>query len=355
MEVRRLGRTELQVKRIGFGGMTIPKVSLEQAVATVNRALDLGVNFVDTAMAYGDSQHKIGQVMMSRREECYLSSRSTHMDYEGMKRDIAASLEALNTDYLDLYEPHDVSTQDKYEALLSADGALKALKEAKSEGLIRHIGFTGHNWELIKKLIATDEFEAALITYNLADHLAAESVIPIAAAHDVGLFVMKVFGNGRLLALRPIDEDRHPTIEESLRFALANEHLPLILTGVKSPDEISENVAIAEDRAPLTESELAELRAFGERLGHGYCYGCNYCMPCPEAIDIPGILRLLEQKERMGWDWPQLKTAYRRFERTADDCVDCAQCEEKCPQHLPIRERLKEAERQLGGRRHEHI
>jgi predicted aldo/keto reductase-like oxidoreductase len=355
MEVHRLGRTELQVKRIGFGGMTIPQVSLEQAVAALNRALDLGVNFVDTAMAYGDSQAKIGEVMRTRRGECYLSSRSTQMDYQGMKRDVAASLEALKTDHLDLYEAHDVSTPRKYEALLSPDGALKALKEAKLDGGIGHIGFTSHNWELTRKLIATDEFEAALITYNLADHTAAESVIPLAEAYDVGLFVMKVFGNGQLLKLRPIDDERYPTIEESLRFALANQHLPLILTGVKSPEEISENVAIAQDRARLTHSQLAELRAFGERLGRGYCYGCNYCMPCPEGIDIPGILRLLEQRERMSWDWPQVKAAYRRFERTAADCVDCGQCEEKCPQHIPIRERLQEAERQLGGRRYEHV
>jgi predicted aldo/keto reductase-like oxidoreductase len=343
-----LGRTGSEVKRIGLGGMTIPDVSLEQAVATLSRALDLDVNSVDTAMAYGDSQEKIGAVMTTRRRECYLSSRSTQMDYEGMEHDIATSLEVLKTDCIDLYEAHDVSTRAKY-------GALKALKETKADGRIGHIGFTSHNWELARKLIATDEFEAALITYNLADHTAAESVIPLAEAYDVGVFVMKVFGNGRLLRLRPVDEERCPTIEESLRSALANDHPPLVLTGVKSPEEISENVAIAQDRAHPTQSELAELRTFGERLGRGYCYGCNYCVPCPEGIDIPGILRLLEQRERMSWDWPQLKAAYRRFERTAADCVECGQCEEKCPQQLPIRERLQKAERQLGGRRDEDI
>jgi predicted aldo/keto reductase-like oxidoreductase len=348
VELRRLGRTDLKVARIGFGGMTIPHVSVEQTAATVNRALDLGVNFVDTARAYGDSEEKIGQVMKTRRQECFLSSRSPKTDYEGMKQDIAGSLGALNTDYIDLYEPHDVSTQEKYDRLMSADGALKALKEAKSQGRIRHVGFTSHNWELTKRMIETGEFEAALITYNLADHASAEAVIPVAEAHDVGLFVMKVFGNGRLLELRPVDEERHPTIEECLRFALANGRLPLILTGVKSPEEIGQNVAIAEETQSLTEAQLAHLRRLGERLGHGYCYGCEYCIPCPEGINIPGILRLLQRSERIGWDLPQLRSGYRQFDRTADDCVDCGECEEKCPQRLPIRELLQQAARRFA-------
>lgn len=347
-EVFKLGRTEFKVKRIGFGGMTIPEVSREEAIETINKALDLGVNFIDTARAYGDSEEKIGYVMKNRKEECYLSSRSLRRDYKGMKQDIEKSLKTLNTEYIDLYEPHDVSTAVAYERLLSENGALKALKEAKSEGKIRCIGFTSHNWELIKKLIQTDEFDAALVVYNVADRN-AEKIIPLAKEHNVGLFVMKVFGNSKLLEMTPIGEKRKLTVEECLRFALSNKNFPLILTGAKSPEEIEENVSIAKSYIPLTDEEEKNLKEFGDKLGHGYCYGCNYCMPCPQEIDIPKIMQLLETGERIDWHWPQLKEEYRKLKKTFDDCTDCEECEERCPQNLPIRKRLKKAKENLGS------
>jgi len=345
MEVRRLGKTEMQVSRIGFGGMTIPQVSVEQAVATINRALDLGVNFIDTARIYGngDSERKIGRVMADRRDEVYLSSRTPDTTYDGIKKAIDESLEALRTNYIDLYEPHDVSSSALYDPLMRKGGGLQALREAKQEGKIGHIGFTSHNWELIGKMIRSDQFEAGLITYNLANREAEEEVLDLAEKHDVGLFVMKVFGNASLLELSPPGEDRKPTVEECLRFALSNHQLPLILTGVKSPEEIEQNVGIANSYQPLSAAEQRELREFGGRLGRGYCYGCEYCLPCPQEINIPGILQLLDYQERINWELPQGKQGYARFQATIEDCIDCEQCEERCPQNLPIRDRLRKA------------
>ena len=350
MEIRRFGKTEMHVTRIGFGGMTIPKVSVEQAVATINRALDLGVNFVDTARIYGkgDSERKIGRVMEKRRKGVYLSSRTPDGSYDGIKKGIEESLEALRTDYIDLYEPHDVSTQARYDKLMRKGGGLKALQEARDEGTIRHIGFTSHNWELITRMIRSGEFEAGLVTYNIANREVEEEVLDLAEQYDVGLFVMKVFGNASLLELNPPGEERKPTVEECLRFALSNPRFPLILTGVKVPKEIEQNVSIAESYRPFSEEEQRELRAFGDRLGRGYCYGCEYCLPCPQEIDIPGILQLLDYHERISWEWPQARKVYARFSATIEDCVDCEQCEERCPQNLPVRKRLRQAHEKLG-------
>jgi predicted aldo/keto reductase-like oxidoreductase len=345
METHRLGKTGMQVAHIGFGGMTIPRVGVERAVATLNRALDLGVNFFDTARIYGkgDSERKIGRVMKYRRSEVYLSSRSPDMSYEGMKRAVEESLLALQTDYIDLYEPHDVSSEAKYEQLTANRGGLKALREAKEQGKIRHIGLTSHNWDIISRMIRETDIEAVLITYNLADRQAEEKVIPLAEEYDVGLFVMKVFGNARLLELSPPGKDRKPTVEECLRFALSNDRLPLILTGVKSPEEIEQNVSIAETTEQLSVEERRELADFGDRLGRGYCLGCEYCLPCPQNIPIPVITQLLDRQERMNWDWPQARMEYANFNATIEDCIDCGKCEERCPQNLPVRERLREA------------
>ncbi|MCK4284367.1 MAG: 4Fe-4S dicluster domain-containing protein, partial [Candidatus Brocadiae bacterium] len=172
---------------------------------------------------------------------------------------------------------------------------------------------------------------------------------PAAKERDVGLFVMKVFGNSRLLRLTPTDEDRHPTVRECLRFALANDDLPVILTGAKSPEEIAENAAIVEEFEGMSEEEGAELRAFGDRLSRGYCYGCDYCMPCPAEIEIPRIMRILQYRERLSWEWPQITAQYRSFERNFQDCTDCGQCEERCPQNIPVREWLKKAHQSLGA------
>jgi predicted aldo/keto reductase-like oxidoreductase len=350
MQVNELGRTGMQVTRIGFGGMTIPRVDEEQAVATVNKALDLGVNFIDTARVYGsgDSERKIGLVMKHRRKECFLSSRTTDMSYEGMKRAIDESLEALQTDYIDLYEPHDVSTREKHEQVMSKDGALRALKEARAEGKIGHVGVTGHNWALMAEMIRSGEFEAALIVYNLATRSAEDEVIDLAERHGVGLFVMKVFGNARLFKLSPPGSQRTATVEECLRFALSNPGLAMILTGAKSPEEIAQNVAVAEALSPLTDAEQRDLRAFGDRLRGGYCYDCRYCLPCPQEIDIPGILQLLDHQERLSYEWPQGRKAYAAFTATIEDCVDCGECEQRCPQNLPVRERLRKAHERLA-------
>lgn len=348
MEIARLGRTEFRVKRIGLGGLNIAQVSKKEAIRTINKALDLGVNFVDTARIYGDSEEKIGHVIKNRRNECYLSSRSSKRDYKGMKEDIEKSLKTLNTEYVDLYEPHDVSTVTAYEQLLSENGALKALKEAKAKGKIKFIGFTSHSWELTKRLIQTDEFDAALVVYNVADRN-AEKIVPLAQEHDVGLFAMKVFENSKLLEMTSLGEERKLTVKECLRFTLSNKNFPLILTGVKSPEEIEENVSVAEGYVPLTDEQQKDLRRFGDRLGHGYCYGCNYCMPCPQKINIPKIIQLLDVRERIAWHWAPLEEEYRKNERNFDDCIDCGKCEEKCPRNLPIRERLKKSKEKLGN------
>ena len=227
------------------------------------------MNPIDTTRAYGngDSEDKIGRVMKPRRDECYLRCRSTKLEYEAMKGDMDESLRTLGVDYSDLREPHDVSRASMYEQLMSENGTIKALHEPKEGGKIRFIGVTGHNWGLMRKLLESDRSDAGLVTCNVANR--KPQVIPLPKQMDLGLLVMKLFGNSRLSGLSPLDQDRKPTVEECLRFALPHDIFPMIVTGVRAPDKIEHNIEIANPYEPVSEAEQKQIRAFGDCLGRG--------------------------------------------------------------------------------------
>jgi len=262
-----------------------------------------------------------------RRKSCETDVR-LKLHYDSVKALHSArsngdeSLVALRTDCIGLYEPHDVSSGVRYERLMRKDRGLKALREAKELGKIKHIGFTSHKGDLIKRMIRSEHFESALITGNRANCDAEEEVLEPADELDVGLLVMKVFGNASILELNPPEENRRPTVEERLRFAFSNRGLPLLLTEVKSPEGIEQNVSIAEDYKRLYEKEAHDLREFGDRLGQGYFYGCAYCFPCPQDIDIPGILQQLDYQERITWELPLGRKEYAKSRAIIEDSID---------------------------------
>ncbi|MCX8170842.1 MAG: aldo/keto reductase, partial [Candidatus Bathyarchaeota archaeon] len=188
MMKRRLGKTDLRVSIIGFGAIKLPQVDFETSSKMLNRALDLGINFIDTARSYGDSEEKIGLALSGRRDEFYVSTKTGSLTYEDAVKDIELSLRKLKTDYIDLYLCHNPNSPDKFEKVMGPNGALKALKEAKSKGIIGHIGFSCHRYhETMEKGIRSGEFEAIMISYNiLDDELVGERILPLAKEMDVG-------------------------------------------------------------------------------------------------------------------------------------------------------------------------
>lgn len=331
------------MKRLGFGGMTIQRVRKKEAIRVVNRALDLGINFIDTARAYTDSEEKIGEVIKFRRKECYLSTRSPRCDYDGFKRDMEQSFDELNTDYIDIYEVHDVSSEERFDELFSSWGALRALNEAKQAGKIGWIGVTSHSWEILPKLIRTNEFDVVMLVYNPVTRDGEREVIRLAKEYNVGTLVMKVMGNGRLLELVPKVEksSRRLTPRECIRFALSNPDLSVILVGCKSIEEVEEDFKIADNFVPLSPEERVDICNFGDKFTKSYCWGCNYCMPCPEGIDIPSVMKLLDFPD---WEWPAFRSGYSKLSVKPDVCNNCGECESRCPQNLRIIEMLKKVQ-----------
>jgi aryl-alcohol dehydrogenase-like predicted oxidoreductase len=285
MPTRNLGRTGYSVGIFSLGG----QAAVEQpdneaaAVAIVERALDLGVNYVDTAARYGGdvpwSQTYIGKVMKRRRGEAFLASKTHDRTRDGSMRLLEQSLKLLQTGHLDLWQIHNLQTMEQVEQMFRPDGAVKALQEAKEQGVVRHIGVTGHaDPAVLIETISRFPFDTLLLALNAADphHLSfREKLLPLAVEKEMGIIGMKIPARGRLLAgwTPPPEGDRNrrPTdrgpgtlnIEEALRYVLS---LPVstVIVGCDSVAQLEENVRFARAFNPLSPGQMAALEAKAE-------------------------------------------------------------------------------------------
>jgi hypothetical protein len=332
MEKIRLGRTGLLVTKIGFGGIPIQKVDEASAVGVVKRALDLGVNFFDTANAYTTSEGRIGQAIAGRRRESLvLATKTGARTPDDVKAHLKLSLQRLGVDYIDLYQFHNVSDQASLDAILAPGGPLSVAEEAKKAGMVRHIGVTSHQIDFAKDMVKSDRFETIMFPFNFVTSEAADELLPLAKAHDVGFIAMKPLAGGMLD-----------------NAALAFKYLfqfPDVVTipGIEKVSEIDEIIALAEGTRTLSPAEENEMERFRKELGHNFCHRCNYCQPCISDIPISNVLISKSLFKRQG---PALFFASRRGMDDAMDkaatCTECGECEERCPYHLPIREMLAE-------------
>ena len=359
MQTRRLGRTGLEVSAIGFGAIKLPKISEEEATAALMRALELGVNFIDTARNYRDSESKIGAALKGRRDEFVLATKTSTRDADGAQTDLETSLANLQTDFIDVYQLHSVSTPEAWEEAMGAGGALEAAQQARSEGLVRHIGITIHRaLGVMRQAIECGEFETIMVAYSPLDQEGVETeILPLAAEHDMGVITMKPLSGGALCLPpeeRPAGGD--PVARDSLRYILGNPAVTVAIPGIEAVGEVEQNVAIASPFVPLTDDErdaltkrIAELKR-SVRYGQ-VCLRCGYCQPCPEGVNIPEVFRAWD----MVREYPDsLKhhgfELYQALEVDALQCVECRECEEKCPAGIAIPERLREAHEALTAR-----
>lgn len=352
MMKRRLGRTELMVSVIGFGGIKLPQVEKKTSNEILNKAVDLGINFFDTARGYGDSEEKIGEAVSHRRDEFYISTKSPALTARDMEKDIERSMKSLQTDHIDLYLCHNLRYPDAYDKAMGPNGAMEALKKAKDQGKIGHTGFSCHRFhETMERGIKSGEFETIMLSYNiLNDELVDEEILPLAKENDVGVIAMKPLAGGAL-ATPPSElkaKAKIPiTAEQALRFVLANNAVCIAIPGMTNTREVEENAKVGENFQAMTEAEKQSLIRDAEVLGKEFCRGCGYCQPCPQEIRIPIILRQLNYHKQYGLaDWARGR--YRMVEVKADECIECGQCREKCPYDLDVPELLKEAHRLLS-------
>jgi hypothetical protein len=266
MAERPLGRTGHQVRLFSLGGQaTLEKDGTrDESVAIINRAIDLGVNYIDTAAAYGRgiSQAYIGEVMATRRKEVYLASKTHDRTYDGSMRLLEESLRLLQTDHLDTWQIHRLGTDSELNQLLGPDGALKAVEKAKSEGMVRFAGVTGHTDPVVlTHAIERYPFDTILMALNAADpHYLpfATELLPRAVEKKMGIIGMKIPARGRLFR-----EGGLRTMREAMHWTLSHP-VSTVIVGCDTVAQLEENVAIATEFKALDRQELKRISALTE-------------------------------------------------------------------------------------------
>lgn len=377
MQYTEFGKTGIQVSRLGFGCMRFPSREVdgrkvfdeEESIRMMHRAMELGVNYFDTAPGYCEKQSEIivGKALKGRRDKVYLSTKYPSEEASGddLERKLETSLKKLDTDYIDFYHMWGISLKTFVERLDTPDGPMARARKLRDAGVIRHISFSFHDApENMIEIIQRGEgvFASVLCQYNLLDR-ANEDAIAYAHEQGLGVTIMGPVGGGRLGAPSKVIQDLLPgkvqsSAEMALRFVMNNKNVNIALSGMSSMDMVEENAAVASNMEPLTPEEEARIAASLEenrRLADLYCTGCNYCMPCPKGINIPEIFKMMNYHRVYGLtkfardNYARIgKDPWLNFQNAAA-CVQCGACEKKCPQHLHIREQLRAAHEALGN------
>ena len=369
MELRDYGRTGMKVTALGFGAMRLPEDD-DEAIELLQRGMDLGINYIDTAYGYGESERRVGKAIKGRRDRVYLSTkrplgpwhsvteaRTPDQYRQGMEEQLAR----MGVSYVDVWHLHGLLWESFIKFAAPPGGILGAVRKAQQEGLFRHLAFSCHDTpENIVKLIETGEFEAMTVQYNLLDR-ANEQAIAHAQERGLAVVIMGPVGGGHLAApsrelqgLIPGGSRSSPEI--ALRFVLANPHVTVAISGMSNRQQLEENVATASRLGPLDPQERALVQGSldeKQRLAELYCTGCAYCMPCPHGVDIPANFEIMNLHRVYGLT----DLARRRYAKLnesgeagcrASACIECGQCEPKCPQRIAIMAQLKETAAALG-------
>ena len=336
MKTVRLGKSELIVSRVGMGGIPIQRPSFDEAVRVVRRALDLGVTLIDTSRGYGESEERIGKGIAGRRNQVTIATKGGWRSRDMAAEHIDLSLTRLDTDWIDLWQFHGVNTLEGFEGLFGPDGAMEAAQAALRAGKIRHIGLSSHSPDVAKRAVTSSHFETVQFPFNFVGRESGEELAALAREHDVGFIAMKPFGGG---ILRKADL--------VIRYLLQFDHV-VPIPGVEAEGEIEEIVGIIEqDSHDLTGEDWDEIEAIRERVGTRFCRRCLYCMPCPHGVQTSALMSL-----PVLWElWPPeivfseetpLGVYTKRNVDSVENCIQCGECEKKCPYELPIREMIVE-------------
>ncbi|MGP1386125.1 MAG: aldo/keto reductase [Thainema sp.] len=370
MHYRRFGQTEQQLSVFSLGTMRC-LASADIFTQTVQQALNSGINHIETAIGYGQSEVYLGQALRELdipRSQLYITTKIPPTpDAATMAQQIEQSLARLDMGYIDNLAIHGINTPEHLQWVTAEQGCMSAVREAVQAGQIHHVGFSTHgSLELILDAIATGLFAFVNLHYYLffQRHAAA---IELAHQRDMGIFIISPTDKGGQLytppeKLRQLCQPYSP-LELNYRFLLSDPRITTLSVGAATPDELYEPLTICDRTdtlAPLTPLEQQTLQqldqAQTDALGCDRCQQCHACLPCPEEINIPEVLRL--RNLAVAYDMTTFgQYRYRMFEnaghwfpgKQANRCTECGDCLPRCPERLEIPRLLFDTHDRLQG------
>ena len=332
MEKMILGRTGLEISRSGFGALPIQRVSFEEAARLLNRALDAGINYIDTARAYSDSEAKIGAGVGNRRSEFFIATKTHAKTGEALKKDLETSLRELKTDVIDVYQFHNPGFVP---VPGGEDGLYDAAVQARREGKIRFIGITQHSIERAFQAVNSGLYDTMEYPFN---HLSTErdrELVRLCSEKNVGFVAMKALSGGLVTDAR-------------LPFVFLREYANVVpIWGFQKMEELNQIIDM-EQTPPVRTDEIDRLIEHDRReLSGAFCRSCGYCLPCPADIKIPQANRMMQLLGRAVWQ-NYVTSEWQREMEKIENCVHCGACAKRCPYGLKPYESMRE---QLKGYR----
>ena len=359
MQKRQLGRTNLQTSIVGFGGTWLSEIDNPIAVDLVRQAFESGINYFDTARWDGDSEKKIGHALKDVRNQCIIATKTGSRTKEESLQDLKNSLKLLQTDYIDILQLHGIDDERTLTKAMGPNGALQTCKKAQKGKLTKFIGITGHKPQILVKAIKTGEFDTVLVPLNVITRQAEDELLPTAKDLDVGVITMKALSAKTsnlitclyqpplsLVSDEPelrtlLGQNNDEMVSCLLRYNLSKD-VATTIVGLRTLTEVQTATKIGINYQGLS---AIEQKRFDFKLGN-YCRDCALCMPCPEKINIPAILRFNSFYTVYGLkNWA--RKLYGGLEIKPDKCTQCGECQQKCPYNIQIENMLKEAHANL--------
>ena len=320
-----LGTTGITVCQNAFGALPIQRVSLDEAVAILQRAYEGGIRFFDTARAYSDSEEKVGAAFDGIREQLYIASKTMAKTPEEFWQQLETSLKNLRTDYIDLYQFHCV---DQCYRPGDGTGMYECMLEAKKQGKIRHIGVTAHKLAVAMECIESGLYETLQFPFSYLSSEKDVTLVKACEKANMGFIAMKGLAGGLI----------HDS-KAAMAFMTQFDNV-LPICGVQKMEELEEWLAFMEETPAYDEEISAFVEKEKKELSGDFCRGCGYCMPCPAGILINNCARMslmLRRAPSKNWLTKEMQAEMAKIE----DCLNCQQCMKKCPYELNTPELLR--------------